>query len=128
MSNQHLSINAVKEQFTNWRKNKLTHNEKIPTKLWAQVKILLKSNRYSKIARQLSLTTEQFRNNKLISIGKTTKTAVNSFVTMSIPPSTIKPNDQPQGSGLTIIRGETKCIIANPTIEQLQLIIFKILG
>lgn len=129
MLNQYLSIDDVEAQFDKWRRNKSKGDEKIPPELWAQVKILIKSNPHSKIAKKLGLTTKQLRNNQLLPTkDKTTKVATNSFVSLSIPPSKINQINQSEGSVLTIMSGEAKCIIANPTTEQFQLIIFKILG
>jgi hypothetical protein len=47
MLNQSLSIDDVETQFIKWRNNKIRGDAKIPTELWAQVKTLLKSKRYS---------------------------------------------------------------------------------
>jgi hypothetical protein len=130
MLNQSLSIDDVETQFIKWRKNKSRADAKIPAELWIQVKILLKSNRYSTgiITRRLRLTTQQLKDNKLLPRVITNKATTNSFVSLSIPPNTIKSIDQSQGSDLTIMHGDAKCIITNPTVEQFQLIISKILG
>jgi hypothetical protein len=130
MLNQSLSIDDVETQFIKWRKNKSRADAKIPAELWTQVKILLKSNRYSTgiITRRLRLTTQQLKDNKLLPRVITNKATTNSFVSLSIPPNTIKSIDQSQGSDLTIMHGDAKCIITNPTVEQFQLIISKILG
>ena len=127
---QSLSIDDVETQFIKWRKNKSRADAKIPAELWTQVKILLKSNRYSTgiITRRLRLTTQQLKDNKLLPRVITNKATTNSFVSLSIPPNTIKSIDQSQGSDLTIMHGDAKCIITNPTVEQFQLIISKILG
>lgn len=133
MLNQSLSINDVEAQFIKWRSNKSRGNAKIPVELWANVKTLLKSKQHSTgfIAKRLRLTTHQLRENNLLPIiasDKPDKSATNSFLSLSIPTNTKKSTEQPQGTELTIMHGDTKCIIHNPNIEQLQLIISKILG
>jgi hypothetical protein len=127
---QSLSIDDVETQFIKWRRNKPRGDAKIPAELWAQVKILLKSNLYSTsiITRRLRLTTQQLKDNKLLPRVTTNKAIANSFVSLSIPQNTIKSIDQSHGSDLTIMHGDAKCIITNPTVEQFQLIISKILG
>lgn len=121
---------TVETQFIKWRTNKLRGDTKIPAELWSQVKNLLKSNQYSTgiITRRLRLTTQQLRDHKLLPRVTTNQATPNSFVSLSIPPNTIKSIEQSQGSKLTIMHGDAKCIIANPTFEQFQLIISKILG
>lgn len=133
MLDQSLSIEDVETQFISWRKNKSREDVKIPPELWTQVKSLLKSNQYSTgiITRRLRLTNQQLRNNKLLPLAinnNNKKKRANPFVSLSIPPNTIKSIDQPQRSELTIMCGDAKCIITNPTVEQFQLIISKILG
>jgi len=127
MLNQSLSIDDVEAQFITWRNNKLRGDAKIPTELWAQVKKLLKSKKYSTsiITKRLRLTTQQLRNHKLLPL--TVNKATTSFASLSIPTITIKSIEQSQGSSLTIMHGDTKCIITNPTVEQFQLIISKIM-
>ena len=130
MLNQSLSIDDVETQFIKWRNNKIRGDAKIPTELWTQVKTLLKSRRYSTgiITKRLRLTTQQLRDNKLLPMVTTNKATTNSFVSLSIPQNTMKSIEQSQGSSLTIMHGDAKCIIANPTVEQFQLIISKIFG
>lgn len=124
------SLSDVETQFIKWRNNKIRGDAKIPSELWAQVKILLKSKRYSIsiIKKRLGLTTQQLRNNKLLPMPTINKATTNSFISLSIPPNTIKSIEQSQGSSLTIMHGDAKCIIDNPTIEQFQLIVSKIFG
>ena len=128
MLNQSLSIDDVETQFIKWRNNKIRGDAKIPTELWAQVKTLLKSKRYSTsiITKRLRLTTQQLRDNKLLPMLTTNKATTNSFVSLSIPQNAIQSIEQSQGSSLTIMHGDTKCIIDNPTVEQFQLIVSKI--
>lgn len=130
MLNQSLSIDDVETQFIKWRNNKIRGDAKIPTELWSQVKTLLKSKRYSTsiITKRLRLTTQQLRDNKLLPMLTTNKATINPFVSLSIPQNTIKSIEQSQGSSLTIIHGDAKYIIDNPTVEQFQLIISKIFG
>ena len=130
MLNQSLSIDDVETQFIKWRSNKSIGNAKIPAELWAQVKNLLKSKQYSTgmITSRLRLTTQQLKSNKLLPQLATDKTTANSFVSLSIPHDSIKSIDQAPGTELTIIYGDAKCVIADPTTEQFQLIISKILG
>lgn len=129
MTNQEVTIDSVAAEFAKWRKNKINASEKIPAELWEQIKILLKSTSYSKIAKRLSLTVKQFRDNKLIPISKANnKISSNSFISFPIDKDTLRPNEQIPEPTLTITRGEIKCSIANPTSEQFQLIITSILG
>lgn len=133
MLNQPLSINDVEAQFIKWRGNKSKDNAKIPVELWDNVKTLLKSKQYSTsfIAKKLRLTTHQLRENNLLAqstANKPDKPTTNPFVSLSIPTNTTKSIEQSQGTELTIMHGDAKCIIINPTLEQLQLIISKILG
>lgn len=87
MLNQSLSIDDVEAQFIKWRNNKLRGDAKIPTELWAQVKILLKSKRYGTgiITKRLRLTTQQLRDNKLLPLVTANKATTNSFVSLSMP-------------------------------------------
>lgn len=130
MLNQSLSIDKVEAQFIEWRRNKSRSDIKIPPELWSQVKILLKSRQYSTgiITRRLRLTNKQLREHKLLSPVITNKTTNNSFVSLSIPPNSIKSIDQTQIAEISILQGDLKCIIANPTTEHFQLIISKIFG
>jgi hypothetical protein len=126
MTNEAITIDSVAAQFASWRKNKVNGAEKIPVELWEQIKILLKSTSYSKIAKKLGLSSKQFRNNKLLDVNN--KAISNSFISFPIVKDTIKKTEQITEPNLTIIRGEVKCLIANPTAEQFQLIITSILG
>lgn len=122
MFNENLSIESVQAEFTDWRNNKSRRNEKIPTTLWDQVRILLKSNKCSVVLKSLSLTTEQARDNGLLPPVITKDIEDNSFVNITMPPKLLEARHT-SVSGLTITRGEATCILSNPTIEQMQLVI-----
>lgn len=125
MLNENPSIESVYSELTAWRSKKLRSNEKIPSAIWEQVRILFQTHKSSLVLKSLSLTTQQARDHGLLPPADNIEK--NSFVKITVPSKTATSSYSPS-CNLTIVRGDAICTISNPTLEQLQLVIGTFIG
>ena len=125
MMNHVLTIENVERSFANWRANK-KQQPNIPDALWAQVKILLKSNARSDILKRLGVTLKQARRKGVLADACNALTSSNTFVQIPITQAALPIEVQSITSitnNLTIQCGELQMCLTSPSSEQLQLII-----
>lgn len=123
MNEPELTLEEVKESFSNWRYNR-RGNEGIPNHLWEQVKILLTTYQRGELMRHLRLTTQQFREKGLISVKQDNHSDVSySFVQIPFTHPTVLEKQVETHSRLTIQRGDTQMCLNQASDEQIQLII-----
>lgn len=122
MNQTELTLEEVKESFSNWRYNR-RGNEGIPNHLWEQVKILLTTYQRSEIMRHLKLTTYQFREKGLIPAKQDNVEISHSFIQIPFSNSTALETQVENQGRLTIQRGDTQLCLNQPSDEQIQLII-----
>jgi hypothetical protein len=124
MKQAELTLEEVKESFSNWRYNR-RGGEGIPNYLWEQVKILLTTHERVELMRHLKLTTHQFREKGLIPAKEDNNNieASHSFVQIPFPHSSVLERQVESKSRLTIQRGDTQLCLTQPSDDQVQLII-----
>lgn len=61
---QSITLDAVIVALQNWRKNKINSSERIPTKIWDQIFILLETISASKICKEAGISSAQLRKAK----------------------------------------------------------------
>ena len=124
MTQAELTLEEVKESFSNWRYNR-RGGEGIPNYLWEQVKILLTTHERAELMRHLKLTTQQFREKGLIPAKQDNNNieASHFFVQIPSPQSTVSEKQVENKSRLTIQRGDTQMCLNQPSDDQIQLII-----
>lgn len=118
-----LTLEEVKESFSNWRYNR-RGGEGIPNHLWEQVKLLLTTHQRGEIMRHLKLTTQQFREKGLIPAKQANTVDVSpSFIQIPFPHPTVLEKQVENNSRLTVQRGDTQLCLNQPSDEQIELII-----
>ena len=123
MNEPELTLEEVKESFSNWRYNR-RGNESIPNHLWDQVKILLTTYQRVELMRHLKLTTKQFKEKGLIPVKQDNHTEVShSFIQIPFAHLTTLKKQEENHSRLTIQRSDTQLCLNQPSNEQIQLII-----
>jgi hypothetical protein len=127
MNQSELTLEEVKESFSNWRYNR-RGGEGIPNHLWEQVKGLLMTHQRGEIMRHLKLTTQQFREKGLIPAKQDTNVDVShSFIQIPLAHPTVLEKQGDNNGRLTIQRGDTTLCLNQPSDEQIQLIIATLL-
>ena len=127
MNQTELTLEEVKESFSNWRYNR-RGGEGIPNHLWEQVKILLTTYQRGEIMRHLKLTTHQFREKGLIPAMQDNNVEVShSFIQIPFPHPTVLERQVENKSRLTIQRGDTQLCLNQPSDDQIQFIITTLL-
>ena len=127
MNQTELTLEEVKESFSNWRYNR-RGGEGIPNHLWEQVKILLTTHQRGELMRHLKLTTQQFREKGLIPAMQDNNVEVShSFIQIPFPHPTVLERQVENKSRLTIQRGDTQLCLNQPSDDQIQFIITTLL-
>lgn len=124
MNTSPLTIDAVEQQFRQWRAIKQHHRVKIPDFLWNKIKILLGHYKLSQITRRLKISTKQLRAQGLLPTNRlaTPTLAAPSFVKIEVTPKII--THPAVTSTLTVERSNgIKLCLTSPSLEQLQLFI-----
>jgi hypothetical protein len=127
MNETELTLEEVKESFSNWRYNR-RGNEGIPNHLWEQVKILLTTHQRGEIMRHLKLTTQQFREKGLIPTKQNDVDVSHSFVQIPFPHPAILEKQVESHCRLTIQRGDIQMSLHQPSEGQIKLIINTLWG
>lgn len=123
MKESELTLEEVKESFSNWRYNR-RGNEGIPNHLWEKVKILLVTYQRGELMRHLKLTTQQFREKGLIPPqDNNNEEASHSFVQIPLAQPLSLEIQVERCNRLTIHRGDTQLCLNQPSDEQIQNII-----
>jgi hypothetical protein len=118
-----LTLEAVEQEFLDWRAVK-KGGEKIPERLWEQIRILLKHYKRSLVLKRLGVTIQQAREQGMVlSAPKSiiTKKSVAPFI--EIPLSGILPKPSAHTPMVTLKRGELVLSLEHPTEAQLHLLI-----
>lgn len=127
MNQTELTLEEVKESFSNWRYNR-RGGEGIPNHLWEQVKILLTTHQRGELMRHLKLTTQQFREKGLIPAMQDNNVEVShSFIQIPFSHPTVLERQVANKSRLTIQRGDTQLCLNQPSDDQIQFIITTLL-
>ena len=121
-----LTIEAVEQQFADWRANK-QGKRKIPQVLWDQIRILMEHHSLSMLLKRLGISSTQARNNNLIPAKKRTmiKKISKDFVKIPLPEPILSKAFIPT---ITFKRGELILSLENPSVAHLDLFIQKLLG
>jgi hypothetical protein len=110
-----LTLEAVAEQFANWRSTKKP-KEKIPEHLWGMIRNLLTNYKPTKIMTRLQISTKQMRDKGLLPTlkSKPKENASNTFVNLDITRSALSSLTAP--TNLILERSDgTKLTIISPT-------------
>lgn len=129
MNTPSLTIEAVEQQFRQWRATKQHHRVKIPDFLWDKIKALLEKYKVGQITRRLQISTKQLRAQGLLSVNTLATLAVAplqapSFVKVELAPTPPIIAPPLATSTLTIERSNgVRLCLTSPSLEQLQIFI-----
>jgi hypothetical protein len=96
-----MTLDELKEKFSDWRANKKTLSEPVPPQLWADIQVQLKAYPAARLCKELKITYGQLKNKGLIESKPATQLKSSDF---------LKIESSLRGFGELTLQGEKRAL------------------